>query len=142
MGYRSNVYLKTTTEGWVILKKFNDELTEDWSDKPLAYSVIERTAGGNYKITWEDIKWYDSYASVQHLYEVLNIYEMKDIPYSFIRIGEEECDCEHKRSYVDDMPWEIEGFEPIVTVNDEDSSYEFVEDNTSEHIELKPDGCE
>lgn len=124
MGYRSQIYLKTTTEGWLIMRKFNDSI-ERWDDKPLAYATVQRTEKGNYKITYEDLKWYDSYEQVINFNKVLDIYEEQDIPYSFIRLGEDTEDIEHKRNYPDDMPYEIEAFEPVVDINDEEySSYE------------------
>lgn len=142
MGYRSQVYLKTTTEGWLMMKKL-DESIEKWEDKPLSYAEVYRTPMGNYKITFDDIKWYDSYTSVQHFMNMLEKYDEEDIPYSFIRIGEDELDCEHKRSYPDDMPYEIEAFEPIIDINDEEySSYEKFEDHTVIHIETKKEGEE
>ena len=50
-----------------------------------------------------------------------------DIPYSFIRIGEEVNDIEFKQNYTEDMPSEIESFEPVVDVNDDEcGSYEDV----------------
>ena len=133
MGYRSEVYLKTTTEGWIMMKQLNDSIKE-WEDRPLSYSEVHRTTSGNYKIEFHDIKWYDSYKQVQLFTDMLNKYEEEDIPYSFIRIGEEEDDIEHRRSYVDDMPWEIESFEPVVDVNDEEyRDYEKYADFTVMH---------
>ena len=36
MGYRSQIALKTTTEGWILLRKLNDRI-ENEEDKPLAH---------------------------------------------------------------------------------------------------------
>lgn len=132
MGYRSNVYLKTTTEGWIMLKQFNDKIEnkEERFIQTGRYSPgeVNRSSSGNYKITWEDVKWYDSYPKVKNLKTALGELEEADIPYSYIRIGEEAADIEHKRSYPDDMPSEIECFEPVVDVNDEEyGSYEFID---------------
>lgn len=127
MGYRSQVYLKTTTEGYVMIKKADDEITTE-ADKPLAWSEVKVTSSGNYKITWDDIKWYDSYPNVQKMNELMNKMDDLDIPYSFIRIGEDSTDVEWKHNYPDDMPWEIESFEPLIDVNDEEwSDYTDVE---------------
>lgn len=118
MGYRSQVYLKTTTEGWILMKKMNDSIDIP-DDKPLAYATVERTESGFYKITFDDLKWYDAYDQVKNFNKVLDQYEDQDIPYSFIRLGEDPRDVVHKRNYPDDMPSEIETFEPVVDVNDE-----------------------
>lgn len=122
MGYRSQVYLKTTTEGWVIMKKFNDSI-EDRDYQPLDGAEVNKTESGFYKISFYDIKWYDSYISVQNFNKVLRMYDEQDIPYSFIRLGEDTEDIEHRRNYPDDMPYEIECFEPVIDVNDEDTDY-------------------
>lgn len=120
MGYRSDVYLKTTTEGWVMIKKLNDSIKDEY-EQPLAYSEVSVSSEGNYKIQWLDVKWYDSYKSVQHVNNMLEEFDDQDIPYSFIRIGEETTDVEHRRSYPDDIPPEIECFEPVIDVNDEET---------------------
>ena len=126
MGYRSNVYLKTTTEGWILMKKFNDLVTRS-EDKPLYYATVERTEAGFYKITFDDLTRYDTYSQVQNFNRVLEQYEDQDIPYSFIRIGEDTTDIENIKNWTDDIPSEIESFEPVVDVNDEDwSSYEAI----------------
>ncbi len=122
MGYRSHVSMKTTTEGWVIMKKFNDSI-ENKDHRPLDCAEVNKTESGFYKITFCDVKWYDSYTSVQNFNKVLDMYDEQDIPYSFIRLGEDTEDIEHRRNYPDDMPSEIEYFEPIVDVNDEDTDY-------------------
>lgn len=122
MGYRSQVYLKTTTEGWIVMKKFNDSI-ENKEHQPLDGAEVNKTKSGFYKISFDDVKWYDSYPSVQNFNKVLDMYEEQDIPYSFIRLGEDTEDIEHKRNYPDDIPYEIECFEPVVDVNDEDTDY-------------------
>ena len=135
MGYSSNVYLKTTTEGWILMKKMNDSIAIP-EDKPLAYATVERTEAGFYKITFDDLKWYDSYRQVQNFNRVLDQYEDQDIPYSFIRLGGDTDDIEHRKNWTDDMPSEIESFEPVVDVNDDDpwGSYETIMSDGEEVI--------
>ena len=128
MGYRSQVYLKTTTEGWLVLKKFNDSI-ENPDHRPLQYAEIQRTPTGFYKVYFDDIKWYEgSFPEVDNFMNGLKKLEEQDIPYSFIRLGEDTSDIEHKRNWTEDMPYEIEAFEPVIDVNDEDSGcYEDVD---------------
>ena len=106
------------------MKKFNDSI-DNRDYQPLDGAEVNKTESGFYKITFHDIKWYDSYTSVQNFNKVLDMYDEQDIPYSFIRLGEELDDVEHRRNYPDDddMPSEIEYFEPIVDINDEDTDY-------------------
>ena len=95
---------------------------------------IKKTPSGFYKIEFDDIKWYESFEEVKHFMDSLEILQEQDIPYSFIRIGEDSGDIEHKVNYTDDMPDEIYSFEPVVDVNDDDwSCYEDVEDD-KDHI--------
>lgn len=67
----------------------------------------------------------------------MNELDDNDIPYSFIRIGEEIDDIECRKNWTSDMPSEIETFEPVVDVNDENySSYEDVVIKDDSHIKL------
>ena len=104
------------------MKKFNDSI-DNKDYQPLDGAEVNKTESGYYKISFDDIKWYDSYTSVQNFNKVLRMYDEQDIPYSFIRWGEDTEDIEHRRNYPDDMPYEIECFEPVVDVNDEDTDY-------------------
>ena len=68
------------------------------------------------------------FEEIKHFMESLEILQEQGIPYSFIRIGEDTDDIEHKMNYTDDMPDEIYSFEPVVDVNDDDwSNYEDVD---------------
>lgn len=127
MGYRSQVYLKTTTEGYIVLKKLNDSIKKE-EEKPLQYADIQKTPTGFYKISFDDIKWYEgSFPDVDNFMNGLDKLEEQNIPYSFIRIGEDTADIEHKKNWTEDMPDEISSFEPVIDVNDDDwSSYEDV----------------
>lgn len=129
MGYRSEVALKTTTEGYILFKMYNDKIKES-VDKPLRGMTIERTGSGFYKISHNDIKWYESYKSVENFMDILDKFDEQDIPYSFIRIGEEIDDIEHRVNYTkDDMPDEIATFEPERDINDPEWDYETVKED-------------
>lgn len=120
MGYRSNVYLKTTTEGWLVIKRFNNSI-KDKDERPLQYAEVNKTSSGFYKIEFIDVKWYEgSYPEVDNFMTALEKLADQDIPYSYIRIGEDTADIEHKNNYTDDMPDELITFEPVADVNDDD----------------------
>lgn len=126
MGYRSDVYLKTTTEGYLIIKRRNDSI-EKPEHRPLQYAEeIKRTPAGFYKIWFCDVKWYEStYEEIKQFMSALDDLVEQGIPYSFIRIGEDPTDVEYKVNWTDDVPDEIQTFEPVIDVNDEDwSCYE------------------
>ena len=135
MGYRSEVALKTTTEGWIILQQMNKEPVNDY-EKPLYGATIERNKAGFYKISFTDVKWYDGYEQVENFNKALDKMKAQNVPYSFIRIGEDVDDIEHYMNWTDDMPDEIGSFEPETTIYDE-SFYD-------EEIKLEddPDGSE
>lgn len=129
MGYRSQVYLKTTTEGYLVIKTFNDSI-EIEDEKPLQCATIQRTSKGFYKISFDDVKWYEgTFKDVDNFMKALEMLKAQDIPYSFIRLGEDTTDIVHDSNWTDDMPYELETFEPVVDVNDEEwSDYETIED--------------
>lgn len=127
MGYRSQVVFKTTTEGYLVFKRFDDSI-EDSDSKPLSGAEIYKTSSGFYKIAFDDVKWYDSYASVRKFYEGMDKLEEQDIPYKFIRLGEEIEDIEVKENYTEDMPDELCEFDPEVNIYDtNDGDYEIIE---------------
>lgn len=129
MGYRSQVYLKTTTEGYLVLKRLNDSIVVE-DDKPLRRATVQKTASGFYKISFDDVKWYEgTFKEVDNFMKGLELLKKQDIPYSFIRLGEDTKDIEHDCNWTEDIPYAIESFEPVVDVNDEDwSGYEDVDE--------------
>lgn len=130
MGYRSDVVLKTTTEGYLVMKKLNDSITET-VDRPLQGAEISRTESGFYRILFENVKWYDSYKDVQNFIKGIDKLDEQDIPYKFIRIGEEYDDVEVKENYTDDMPEELCEFNPDISVYDtNEGEYEIIEDES------------
>lgn len=134
MGYRSQVYLKTTTEGYLIIRKRNDSI-EYPDHRMLSYAEsIKKTPSGFYRIEFNDIKWYESYEEVKQFMNSLEILKKQDIPYSFIRIGEDSDDIEHKVNWTDDMPDEIASFEPVVDVDDDDCYEDIIEKEEVIHI--------
>lgn len=110
------------------LKQLNNLITEP-DEQLLDMATIEMTPSGFYKITFHDIKWYDSYQSVQNFHHGLNRLNDLDIPYKFIRLGEEVTDIEILENYTRDMPDEIADFGVEVDAYDPDAgSYEEIEE--------------
>lgn len=69
------------------------------------------------------------YPQIVNFYLGLTQLDEQDVPYSFIRLGEDIADIETRVNWVDDMPDEIQNFEPVVDVNDDDwDNYEDVKD--------------
>lgn len=117
MGYRSDVAFKTTTEGYVLIKKWNDEIEKEL-DRPLTHAKVQVTDEGFYKITYEWIKWVDVFAEVKYFINFMEKLKELEIPYAFIRIGEDYDDIEYEQNYTEDMPTELEEFYPERTVYD------------------------
>lgn len=119
--------MKTTSEGWILLKRFNDRITEE-SAKPLAHLNVEKTPTGFYKISHTDIKWYTCFTRVINFYTALTQMEKQNIPFVFIRIGKDIIDdIEVRNHWTEDMPEELETFEPQTTIYDEDKgNYETI----------------
>lgn len=119
MGYRSQVAFKTTTEGFVLMKTWNDEIIPR-ENRPLVGMDIQKTPTGFYKISHDEIKWYESFPDIRYFIEFMDKLEKLDIPFCFIRIGEDMDDIEVRNNYTDDMPDEIETFAPETSIYDED----------------------
>lgn len=126
MGYRSQVALKTTTEGWILMKRFNDSIKED-EDKPLYAMNVGKTPDGYYKIWHDCIKWYDGYGNVDNFEECLDKMAEQDIPFVFIEIGEDVDDINIRNNWVDSMPDCIEEFDVRTEIVDPDEGgYEII----------------
>lgn len=125
MGYRSDVKIITTSKGWKRLDKVvrkassvstnpNDDeywLTDD-NHKTLLFN-------GRYVLgEWDDIKWYTWDNEVAAFMKELDVLEKADIPFDFVRVGEEERDIEH-RQYCSDKHWEKYSDMPSLEVRTE-----------------------
>jgi len=125
MGYRSDVHLKTTSEGWVIIQKYNNSIAIP-DDRPLRYAEVNKSPTGCYKISFTDVKWYESFKDVNNFMDMLPLLDEQDIPYSYIRLGEETNDIDYRTNWTKDMPDAIANFEPVVDIND-DEAFEYEE---------------
>lgn len=115
MGYRSDVKLVSTKEGWERIKRAvtianldNTYLVDD--------ELVVPVCNGKYilyEIEW--VKWYDSYAEVDAFMHALFLLEHDNIPYNFIRVGEDWGDIEeHSNTMYNKYP-DL----PCLTVNQE-----------------------
>lgn len=119
MGYRSEIYLKTTAEGFVMLKQLDDKIKIK-EEKPLYGLAIEKTPEDFYRMSALSVKWYDEFEQVINFNEALNQLKKQNIPFVFIRIGEDVNDVEVNQNWTDDMPEELFNFAPQVSIDDED----------------------
>lgn len=108
MGYRSDVRIRTTKEGYEVMKNFVEKYIKenvseeaqglDWN---LLNSAEITKAGNSITLDWENIKWYDGidgYQDVDAIMNSLNELSDKNIDYQYMRIGEENDDIDEKWS--------------------------------------------
>lgn len=108
MGYRSDVKIRTTKEGYEVMKKF----VEDYIKKNVAedaqgldWNLLNHAeiteAEDNVTLDWYNLKWYeccDGYEDVDAIMKSLDELSNKNIDYQYMRIGEEIDDVEEKCS--------------------------------------------
>lgn len=121
MGYRSQVSLKTTTEGWILIKRLHDKIIPK-ENGPLSMMNVEKTPTGFYRISNSYIKWYDEYPNVENFNKALDMMTDWDIPFVFIEIGEDVDDIKIRNNWTDDMPDCLEEFDVNREINDPDDS--------------------
>lgn len=99
MGYRSDVKLITTKEGWEKIDKaarkaagVTDEDTPYLTDSTCWTLICD----GKYVLAeWYDIKWYEGYDDeVDAVMRTLGRLDSLNIPYHFLRVGEEYGDVQ------------------------------------------------
>lgn len=113
MGYRSDVKLITTKEGW---KRIRQAVTQTDDGGWSHWSGNESTVpicNGKYVLTeWCDVKWYERHDDVvDAIMRELKRFDAEHIPYQYLRIGEDWDDNEYlwerdwKSKDYDDMPY-------------------------------------
>ena len=104
MEYRSDVRIRTTKEGYEVMKNFvekyiKENVSEDAQglDWNLLNSAEITETGNSITLDWENIKWYDGidgYQDVDAIMKSLDELSDKDIDYQYMRIGEENNDID------------------------------------------------
>lgn len=135
MGYRSQIALKTTTEGWILMKRMNDKIIGHEDDKPLYAMNVGKTPDGYYKIWNDSIKWYDGYSNVDNFNKCLDKMQEQEIPFVFIEIGEDVDDINIRNNWVDTMPDCIEEFDVRTEIVDPDEGdYEVIMEDGKDRV--------
>lgn len=106
MSYYSDVKLITTMKGW---KKIQKAVLEADPDSILAGASHVREVGRRFQLVeFNDIKWYEyDRADVKAFMATVGKLLVEDIPYNYLRMGEDYGDVEESSSWVDgydDMP--------------------------------------
>lgn len=106
MGYRSDVKLVTTKEGWKRIKHAVKTASPDWYTWLISDEYIVPVCNSKYVLyEIEDVKWYEQYKEVESFMHSLFMFEHNNIPYNFIRLGEDWGDVEeHNNAMYDKYP--------------------------------------
>lgn len=91
VGYQSNVRISTTKEGFEEIK----EIIINTEKELMVFQFLmfnEDKSGVVFG--WDGIRWYDDFDSISQIQEVMDTFQERDIPYKFIRVGENEGDIE------------------------------------------------
>jgi hypothetical protein len=118
MGYRSDVYLKTTKEGYKKIRQILNENDDGFELFTCPDDMkIETTPNKEYFITmkWEDRKWYDGYEDVDALMDAIDKISDEE-PIHFMRLGESVDDVEERYQEPDGYRGDFYGLEFIRTV--------------------------
>jgi hypothetical protein len=112
MGYRSDIYLKTTKAGYLKMR----DLIRRKSQAAYEFFItpdnmtIEKSGDREYiNMKWEYLKWYDGYEDVDAVNAAIDEVKEEE-PLHFIRIGEDMTDIEE---IYGDETWDDEYFDPL-----------------------------
>lgn len=107
MGYRSDIRIRTTAEGYEVMKKFVEKYIEEKVpqekrnvyDYNLLKAAIKTEMSGIITLDWNYMKWYEGemgYEDVTAIMKSLDELSEKDIDYQYMRIGEEIDDIDER----------------------------------------------
>ena len=119
MGYRSDVRLVVSREGYKELREFVKKEAMRWAEPDgyswdmieIADSIKFKDNGDQVMICWQAVKWYEgSFKDVDIIMAGIRLLRDKGYSYSFSRIGEDYDDIEeyHYEGELDqevDWPW-------------------------------------
>jgi hypothetical protein len=105
MGYRSHVLLAITQEAAVTLALEHPEVNRLFNTCDTTYNRSFTDATPYIIYEWEYVKWYESDPEIAVLTRWMSAEEDKhpDIPFGFLRAGEELTDVEHRGSWAFDI---------------------------------------
>lgn len=98
MGYRSDVRIITSKEGFEKLKEFVKNYLKEHNEE---YNLLEecdikKQGKEQYYFGWNYLKWYDGYVDVDSIMQGLKYLEENEYSYRYMRIGESYEDIEEQ----------------------------------------------
>lgn len=102
MGYRSQVRIATTQDGWKFMQsRYAIHLKECIAKGLDGFNLLEcmdsfqNDKDENVYFGWDDIKWYENvFGEIVSWYETFKDLEKENIPFQFLRLGEDPTDIE------------------------------------------------
>lgn len=120
MGYRSDVRIITTKEGFQKLKEFSHNFLQELGEDKLQLDLMEtlevsKITGNQVYFGWDYLKWYYDYDDVKAIEKGLDYLEENDYSYRFARMGESYDDYD-ERAFDSDNKIEEQGLDyPSIT---------------------------
>lgn len=109
MGYRSEVAILINDAGYDCMCFQLEELEPSVRiDVVSLIDEMEREYGNNIMLYEEWVKWYEDFPEVRFMEDMLEVLECSNLPYVFLRIGENLEDIEHRdfmTEEFDDVPY-------------------------------------
>ena len=99
MGYRSEIALSLSDEAVEILNCKMEQAENHLREDIISMLPIKYDTEGTFIIYEDWVKWYDDYAFVILLTEVMDHCDAHQIGYQFIRLGEDHADVEEREFY-------------------------------------------
>lgn len=101
MGYRSDVRIIVSKEGYEELKEYVKEQALKYATEDYDYNLLNHTFrkytkdnGDQVLLCWEYLKWYDMNEDVKIIMNALDFLDEKGYSYRYARIGENMDDIE------------------------------------------------
>lgn len=138
MGYRSDVRIITSKDGFEELSKFVEEYLKDKDDYNLLKNLEVDVKNKQCYIGWNFVKWYDGYDDVDAIMKGLEHLGENEYSYRFMRIGESYDDIEEM--YCDGRNEDINlEYPSMIREFDDNYMTEIIEKDKEENIEENMD---
>lgn len=98
MGYRSDIRITTSKEGFKVLSEFAKDYLGKKNKEYDLLNDLELMVEGKEQcyFGWNYVKWYDGYNEVDAIMKGLDYLQDNDYSYRYMRIGESYDDCEEQ----------------------------------------------
>ncbi len=98
MGYRSDIRITTSKEGFKVLSEFAKKYLENKNKDYDLLKDLDLMVEGKEQcyFGWDYVKWYDGYNDVDAIMKGLEYLEDNNYSYRYMRIGESYDDCEEQ----------------------------------------------